>query len=96
MLFGICFIFGVKVFFCINNGVVVVFIKIFFIYLKGERMFFNYFVIRGQDFGDVVLENMIVLVYSCLNSEVFNIQGLVCCFFLKNNVLNIGKFIVDI
>lgn len=73
MLFGIGSTFGVKVSFCINNGVVVVSIKTFFTYLKGERMFFNHFVIRGQDSGDVALENMIAPVYNCSNSEAFNI-----------------------
>lgn len=58
MLFGICSTFGVEVSFCINNGVVVP-IKTFYTYLKGERMFFIHFVIRGQDSGDVALENMI-------------------------------------
>lgn len=61
-----------KVSFCINN-VVVVSIKTFFTYLKGERMFFIHFVIRGQDSGDVALENMIAPVYNCSNSEAFNI-----------------------
>lgn len=68
MLFGICSTFGVKVSFCI-----VVSIKTFFTYLKGERMFFIHFVIRGQDSGDVALENMIAPVYNCSNSEAFNI-----------------------
>lgn len=72
MLFGICSTFGVKVSFFINNGVVVVSIKTFFNYLKGERMFFIHFVIRGQDSGDVALENMIAPVYNCSNSEAFN------------------------
>lgn len=73
MLFGICSTFGVKVSFFINNGVVVVSIKTFFNYLKGERLFFIHFVIRGQDSGDVALENMIAPVYNCSNSEAFNI-----------------------
>lgn len=72
MLFGICSTFGVKVSFYINNGVVVS-IKTFYTYLKGERMFFIHFVIRGQDSGDVALENMIAPVYNCSNSEAFNI-----------------------
>lgn len=71
MLFGICSTFGVKVSFWTNNEVVP--IKTFFTYLKGERMFFIHFVIRGQDSGDVALENMIAPVYNCSNSEAFNI-----------------------